>query len=259
MTLEAKTTTAETAEAPFELIKLLELSDRREPVVIDIVVWVALAIINGQLLPGQDLNSVELATRFGSSRTPVREALALLESNGLIEMRARKRPRVASFGPEQSREVFFVRAELISVLTRAAIENATDEDIGALDRHVEVLRELAAARDDDRYRWAHFAFFDDLVAMSGNVTARAILNSLFLRTLPVRRALSLPHRLDESLYYAELILAAAHRRDAEMAALLVRRSVQAAVDVIAPEENLSVLFLERSARCPVERNSGTET
>lgn len=235
--------TIETQDAPPELLRLLQLSDRREPVVIDIVVWVALAIIRGQLVPGQDLNSVELATRFGSSRTPVREALAVLESNGLIEMRARKRPRVASFGREQSREVFFVRGQLLSALARDAVEIATDEEVATLDLHVSRLRELAELRDDDRYRWAHYSFFDELVAISGNATARAILNSLFLRTLPVRRALSRPHRLDESLYYAELILAAAHRRDAELAALLVMRSVQAAVDVIAPSDKVIEKFL----------------
>lgn len=224
--------------ATSQLIRLLRLSDRREPVVVDIVVWVSLGIIGGDLLPGQDLNSVDLAHRFGTSRTPVREALAVLESNGLVEMRARKRARVAAFDLEQGRDVFFVRANLIAPLARIAVERATAHDLALLDAHLERLRELASARDDDRYRWAHFDFFDEIVRISGNHIARSILNSLFLRTLPVRRALSSPARLEESLYFAELIQAAAHRRDAEMAGLFVRRSIEAAADAMTAADGV---------------------
>lgn len=221
---------ADVAHPPEELIRLLQLTERREPAVVQIAVWVALNIIQGRLRPGQDLNSVDLATRFRSSRTPVREALALLESEGLIEMRARKRPRVASFTGQQVREIFLVRAVIMSSLAEEAVERATDEDIARLVRHVELLRELAAAKDEDRYLWAHYNYFDAIVEISGNGTARAILNSLFLRTLPVRRALARPSRLVESLYFADLTLSAFSRRDPQLTALLVRRSIQAAVD-----------------------------
>lgn len=217
-------------EPPEELINLLQLSERREPVVVDIAVWVALGIIQGRLRPGQDLNSVDLATRFGSSRTPVREALALLESDGLVEMRARKRPRVMSFSDQQLREIFFLRAQIMSSLAGVAMQNVSEEDLAVLGAHLELLRRHAAAQDDDRYLWAHYNFFDTIVEISGNGTARTILNSLFLRTLPVRRALARPQRLAESLYFAELTLAAFRRGDAQMAALLVKRSIQAAVD-----------------------------
>lgn len=218
------------AEPPEELINLLQLSERREPVVVDIAVWVALGIIQGRLRPGQDLNSVELAGLFGSSRTPVREALALLESDGLVEMRARKRPRVMLFTDEQVREIFFIRAQLMSALANIAVQRATEIDLATLSTHVDTLRRHAAADDDDRYLWAHYSFFNAIVDISGNGTARSILNSLFLRTLPVRRALARPQRLAESLYFAELILTAFQRRDAQMAGLLVKRSIQAAVD-----------------------------
>lgn len=224
--------TTRSMRAPEELIELLELSDRREPAVVEIAVWVTLGIIHGRLEPGQDLNSVELASRFGSSRTPVREALALLESEGLVEMRARRRPRVASFNLAQIREIFFVRAQLMSALGQFAAEQASDTDLARLGSIVDALRKYAADNDDDNYRWAHFRFFDVMVEVSGNGTARTILNSLFLRTLSIRRALSQPGRLAESLHFAELTLEAFQRRDCELVALLLRRSIQAALDAI---------------------------
>lgn len=223
--------------APTELLGLLEIRHRREPAVVEIAIWVARAVVDGTLSPGQDLNSVDLANRFGTSRTPVREALALLESEGLVEMRARRRPRVASFTREQVNEIFYVRAHLMSPLARSAVLRATDEDIVALEKILVALRRFASAGDDDRYRWAHFAYFDLMVDISGNMTAKTILNSLFLRSLSVRRALSRPDRLVESLEYAEQIQSAFLRRDEALAALLVMRSFQAAVEALHPGEH----------------------
>lgn len=219
-------------DAPAELVRLLQLSERREPAVTEIAVWVALGIIQGRLRPGQDLNSVQFAQQFGTSRTPVREALALLESDGLVEMRARKRPRVATFSSEQIREIFFLRAQLMSALAQTAAEKASAADIAELSTIVESLRRYGSVGNDDRYLWVHYNFFDTIVSISGNGTARGILNSLFLQTLPVRQALSRPARLAESLDYAELILEAFQRHDGQMAALMVSRSIQAALEAI---------------------------
>ena len=55
----------------------------------------AIAIVEGRLRPGQSLNSVELAKRFATSRTPVREALAELERQGAVIVAPHQRPRVA--------------------------------------------------------------------------------------------------------------------------------------------------------------------
>jgi hypothetical protein len=72
-----------------ELVRLLKLNERREPLVVQVATWVGLGVIEGRLRPGQDLNSVDLSHRFKTSRTPVREALMLLEQEGLVEIRAR--------------------------------------------------------------------------------------------------------------------------------------------------------------------------
>lgn len=219
-------------EAANELIQLLELTDRREPAVVEIAVWVALGIIEGRLRPGQDLNSVELANRFQSSRTPVREALALLESEGLVEMRARRRPRVAAFSPQQVREVFVVRAHLLSMAGQLAATQASDDDLATLSSIVDTLKKHAANNNDADYRWTHYKFFDVIADIAGNVTMKGILNSLFIRTLSVRRTLSQPERLAESLHYAGLTLEALKQRDGELVALLMRRSVLAALAAI---------------------------
>src|SRR4051812_28729118 len=69
-----------------ELLGSLDLKERSDSLVGRIANEIARAISDGSLEPGADLTSVELATRFGTSRTPVREALMLLEKEGLVEI-----------------------------------------------------------------------------------------------------------------------------------------------------------------------------
>src|SRR5688572_19053087 len=76
-----------------ELLRVLGRHGETRSIVDDIVLAIGTDIIEGRLKPGDDLNSVELARTFGSSRTPVREALLTLEREGFVELSARRRPR----------------------------------------------------------------------------------------------------------------------------------------------------------------------
>ena len=69
-------------------------------------------ILTGTVCPGERLDEVSLANRFGVSRTPVREALAQLDSVGLIELRPNRGAIVAQVGTEQLVQMFEVMAEL---------------------------------------------------------------------------------------------------------------------------------------------------
>jgi len=69
-------------------------------------------IAMGELQPGQHLDETELATRFGVSRTPIRETLIQLESMGLVVIRPRRGAIVAELGPQQLVEMFEVMSEL---------------------------------------------------------------------------------------------------------------------------------------------------
>ena len=78
-----------------ELMRMLQRSMAGGSIADEIAVAVATEIIEGRLSPGDDLNSVDLARMFSTSRTPVREALLMLEREGFVEIAARRRPRVA--------------------------------------------------------------------------------------------------------------------------------------------------------------------
>ena len=76
------------------LVRSLGVDDRGDSLVAQIAGDVGLRIIEGELLPGDEVNSVDLAKQFGTSRTPVREALLMLEKHRMVEVPARRRPRV---------------------------------------------------------------------------------------------------------------------------------------------------------------------
>lgn len=94
------------------------------------------AIVAGAIVPGQVLSENQLAADFGTSRTPVREALHRLEIEALVE-RLPRGVRVRETSPEEIIDIYDVRITLEGAAARAAAERATE-----LDR-----RRLRAAQD----------------------------------------------------------------------------------------------------------------
>ena len=179
-------------------------------------------IIQGQIKPGDDLNSVELSRRFKTSRTPIREALILLEKEGLVEIPPRRRPRVRALALTEIREIYEARAALFVLMGRAASQQATEEDIRRLAKLVGELRSHHARGDIESFLWANVEFFDLVTEIANNRTIRSILDSLLLRTLPLRRlSLSLGGRLSASLDDMSRLVRSFEQRDADMAAALI--------------------------------------
>lgn len=97
-----------------------------------IVEALRLDIISGKLAPGSEINSVELANRFGTSRTPVREALLILDRYGLVSLTARKRPKVATVSVEAIRDLYELRRALHMYISDAIVHRASEEDLTRL-------------------------------------------------------------------------------------------------------------------------------
>jgi DNA-binding GntR family transcriptional regulator len=90
------------------------------------------AIITGELKPGERLMEVKLAEKMGVSRTPVREAIRMLELEGLVDMLPRKGAHVAELSVKDIMDVLEVRAAMDSLATRLAAERISDEEIKEL-------------------------------------------------------------------------------------------------------------------------------
>ncbi|WP_198533176.1 GntR family transcriptional regulator [Streptomyces sp. AcH 505] len=209
-----------------EILRVLGRAEDPDSVGAQILLSVGAAIIEGRLKPGDDLNSVELARRFSSSRTPVREALATLEREGLVEIAARKRPRVRRLGIEEVREIYELRGELYGLVSRRIVARCSDRDLDELRRAQDDLEEAAAAEDLDGYFWANVAFRNTEARLAANETVRDVLDSVGVRTLQLRHlSLSLPGRVATSVADHRRLLQAYEDREGPLAAALTRSIV----------------------------------
>ncbi|MSO47662.1 MAG: GntR family transcriptional regulator [Thermoleophilia bacterium] len=91
------------------------------------------AIVSGEFPPGERLRTEALAERFGTSRTPVREALVLLEGDGLVEIEPRRGAVVRSFDPADLVDLYEVRAVLEARAASLAATRITEEQLLALE------------------------------------------------------------------------------------------------------------------------------
>jgi DNA-binding GntR family transcriptional regulator len=114
------------------------------------------AILSGEFGPGERLRTASLAKRFGSSRTPVREALVQLEGEGLVDIEPRRGALVRSFASADLIDLYEIRA----LLEPAAAARAA---LRAQEYQLERLRELVTLSDarggrgrgaiDDQIAW----------------------------------------------------------------------------------------------------------
>lgn len=133
-------------------------------------------IIDGSLAPGERLAEPVLAERLGVSRTPVREALRLLEAEALVVALPTGGVRVAPLDVADARRVYEVRARLEGLLARDACERARPADARRLARLVDL---MDAVRDhDDEVLRVGAQFHGEIEALADNRWCSALLRQI---------------------------------------------------------------------------------
>jgi DNA-binding GntR family transcriptional regulator len=140
------------------------------------------AILDGQLAPGTALSVPALAREFGLSRTPVREAVAQLVTEGLAHSQPHRGAVVASFTPRELNELYIVREGLEGVAARLAAEqrNATVE--AELDKLLAVQVRSQRKGDERSFVESSFAFHTLIANASANATLFSLIDALQNRT-----------------------------------------------------------------------------
>ena len=105
------------------------------------------AILTGKLVPGERLMENQLAEKLGVSRTPVREALRMLELENLVELVPRKGAQVLDMSEKDIINILEVRSALEGLATSVACKKMTKEDLQQL-KNMEVDFEKAVAEND---------------------------------------------------------------------------------------------------------------
>ncbi len=153
----------------------LELSKsvRRVSLVESIYETLAEAIVSGQLSHGSELNSVGLAKQLDVSRTPLREALKLLERDGLVQQVGNHKARVAEFSADDIREIYEVRLQLEAAAAELAAKRITTAELTKLRAEADELSLKISAVDWCEKAIAYDLHFHDAIASaSGNTRLR---------------------------------------------------------------------------------------
>ncbi|MET7683260.1 GntR family transcriptional regulator [Streptomyces sp. NPDC005423] len=135
-------------------------------------------VMDGRFPPGSPLLETALSSSYGVSRTPMREALGLLEHDGLLE-RAPRGFRVRSGTAEDVVEIYEARIALESEAAASAALRATELDLARLRHQHEVI--LAAGDEGARARTASFRFHELLWQAAHNATITDLLVNLTAR------------------------------------------------------------------------------
>lgn len=145
-------------------------------------------IMTGALAPGTALDETELARRFAVSRTPVREAIRLLDASGLVEARPHRAAVVARPGHERLLGMFEAMAELEALCAGLAAERMTTPERRTLEERHEELRALTHSGDPQRYHEINEAFHGTIYAGAHNEYLAELTLATRLRVAPFRRA-----------------------------------------------------------------------
>jgi DNA-binding GntR family transcriptional regulator len=187
------------------------------------------AIVEGRLAPGSRLAEVELGTHFGVSRTPVREALAQLEREGLVVTVSRAGVYVRSIDARDVGEIYETREALEVQAVRLVARRLTRVGRAQLEDRLAALEATAHAGDPALYTAELDRFYDTVMELTGNATLRRSYEAL---SGPVRRlrriAMRYGGRMAASVEHARAIVAAIASGDEDAAEREMRAQLRAA-------------------------------
>jgi DNA-binding GntR family transcriptional regulator len=180
------------------------------------------AILSGALAPGDPLRIDQLAGQLALSRTPVREALARLRDEGLVETRPRSGTRVSPLRLHEARQALAVISAMHELAVRSAVPRLEDEHLAQLAHAARRFEQAVEAGDHERAIEADDEFHGVFVSVAGNGPLRETIVRFMplLRRAEALRFGTLPGR--GSIAAHRRILAAARRGDIEGAAEATR-------------------------------------
>ena len=138
------------------------------------------AILRGELKPGERLMEIRLANQLGVSRTPIREAIRMLELDGLVIMVPRKGAQVAQITEKDLNDVLEVRLGLEELAVKLACERITEEELRSLYQASRSFEKLLETETDDLQELAQadVAFHDVIYQATNNERLIQLLNNL---------------------------------------------------------------------------------
>ena len=170
------------------------------------------------------LDERQLSESLGVSRTPIREAMTLLEREGFLRTVPRRGIFIVRKTKRQIVEMIEMWAALESMAARLATTNASDDEIASLRTMFDEFRNETPAEHIQEYSDANIAFHQAIIRLSGSHLMGQTIDNLFLHVRAIRRlTISQSDRAARSIEDHMRIIEAIEKRDTELAERLVRQ------------------------------------
>lgn len=214
-----------------EIINLGEIE--RSNLAGDIAFRLRASIVNGSLSPGMHLVESELARQLGVSRGPLREALRILETEGLVESFPGRGSFVIHISEKDISEIYSLRCILEEEAFKRAAICRTDEDLDRLTGLLESMFEAAKAGDPSMVTKLDFKFHREVWEIADHRLLKEVLEGI---TTQIRMFLSVHTHLYDDLAVGisdhEALLEALRKHDSKGAAERIRNHLEEASDVV---------------------------
>jgi DNA-binding GntR family transcriptional regulator len=192
------------------------------------------AILSGEMAPGSAVIEAEIATRLGASRTPVREALRRLETEGMLEPRGGRGTVVRELKRDEVACIFEIREALESLAARRASRRMEERDYREIERLVERMRKHVD--DPAEMERLDTAFHDRILAHADGVRLKRMLGDLRSDILPWRfMSLATLERRQGTVNEHAAMIAAMRSRDETAIAEATSRHIINACDAVGGE------------------------
>jgi DNA-binding GntR family transcriptional regulator len=185
------------------------------------------------------LDERDLSDRFGISRTPLREALAQLSTEGLVRIVPRRGIYIVRRTKDEILDMIEAWAALESMAARLATEFATDAELASLHGLVDTFGTDEVAQRMGEYSDANIRFHQTIIALGGNPLITSLTDDLFFHVRAIRqRTIFERDRARRSIADHKAIVDALEARDAELAERLVREHTLRLRDHVEEHVNL---------------------
>lgn len=193
------------------------------------------AIIRQKIKPGERITELEVAERFGISRTPIREAFRQLESEGFLTIIPRKGAVVSSIEEKDLRDFYEIKGVLEGYAARQAVNRMTEKDIVRLEQFNKEIKVCADRQDISGMTRAHNAFHELILESCGNRKIQQVVGDLVRQFLRFRfHVASLVHVEDILREHADIV-AAIRNSDGEGAEAGMKLNAELGLEVLLKE------------------------
>lgn len=194
------------------------MSLEHKSLVTSIVEKIEEQILSGELEPGERIFEQRLCEDLDVSRSPVREALITLESQGFVVKEARKGVRVAEPTPKEITDAYTIRANLESLATYLTVQRSSPSLIEKLEALNDKLKQICTTGATNEYYRINLEFHDAIINECGNEQLIQMLHVFIKKTARYRKQiLFFPGRIEESLKKHEQLIQSLKERNAERA------------------------------------------